>query len=102
MTSPTLPVLRVSSLSVEPVRVPVYATANGTAIVTTGFAVSMAFITPGTDPLVGNWISGTWDVGDSVGAQCNISGLAKGTYEMWIKILAATTIIKKFGTLVVY
>ena len=89
------PDIPLSSLSLEYVRVPVTATANGNAVNPTGDTVKMAFLQGvSTQPQVSDWQTASWDTPTGTGtyfAQCLVgpSGtitLTAGTWYVWIQI----------------
>lgn len=107
----TLATERISTLSKETVRYNVFADTAGTFYDPRSTAVSMAFLSTGANPVVGDWHAGTWDVsiigtyvaGIIVGAGGAVV-LAAGEYYAWIQIVDATageTIVRNVGKLIV-
>lgn len=88
-----------SHLSSEPIRVPVYAEVNGVEVDPTAMVVAMAFVLVGSDPLVGDWTAGTWDVSGVYKAQVKPPVLAVGVYAIWLKLTGTDTPVKKVGYL---
>jgi hypothetical protein len=82
--------LRIPSLSVEYVKVPVDGPANMTT-----FTVQMAILPDGQDPAGGDWQSAQWIGTDAAVLVGPATGLAltKGVrYGIWVKITAAPEI----------
>jgi hypothetical protein len=86
-----------SALSLEYVRVPVSATANGSVVNVSADVVQMAFPASGIAPVVGDWKAASWETdathptGPVYYARCLVGpsgtvALAAGTYDVWAKI----------------
>jgi hypothetical protein len=104
--------LEISSADLDYVRVHVWAEEDGATVNPTSDTVQMAFITPGTTPVAGDWKAASWDVDASVvptryRPQCLVGPggtvtLAAGRYETWVKVTHSPEIpVKKAGLLVV-
>ena len=88
----------ISSLSKEYVKVQVTFTVGGVETDPTADTVQMAFKAPGVDPGAGDWQTASWEVDTTVAtkpiryARCLVGPgggtitLAKGPYEVWVKI----------------
>lgn len=103
--------ISISALSLEYVRVPVYAKEAGATVDPTGLTVQMAFTT--TTPVTGDWKSASWETDattdpDTYYARCLVGPagtitLSAGTYLVWVKITSSPEIPVKFaGGLTVY
>lgn len=86
---------RRSSLTLRYLRYYVSAIKNGVVYNPTSTPVQFAFVPPGVDPGVGNWVTASWET--EVGpptryvARClvgpgGVAQLTKGTYAVWIQI----------------
>lgn len=108
--------LRLSVLSLEQVRFPVYADANGAPVDPSGFTVEAAFMggggyESGENPEAGDWkgcawaatVTGNWVAGCAVGPGGTVS-LAAGAYRCWLRITevpAGEVVVRQVGTLIV-
>lgn len=100
---------RISALSLETLRFPVFADAAGTIYNPTADAFAAAFLPPNTDPQAGDWKTGGWDttaIGTYTGTILvgpgGATALAKGDYFVWARITTATeTVIRQVGELAV-
>jgi len=92
--------LVISSLTTEYVRVRLTGQNNGVEIDPTSFTVQLAFPAQGVDPVSGDWATGAWEtVTDSLNNRqywakllvgpAGSKNLAKGRYDVWIKVLAS-------------
>lgn len=87
---------RLSTESLDQVRVPVFAASGGYPVDPTSYAVKLAFLESTGAPQAADWVDGTWDT-TAIGtytAQCLVgpSGattLAAGTYYVWVQITGA-------------
>lgn len=94
-----------SSLSIEPLRVPFSAKINGLYVNVSGYTVEMTFTASGVDPVA--WNSGTWDTDTTsqpytvYKAQCTPPILAKGQWDIWLRITGnGSTFVSRVGYLV--
>lgn len=98
--------IRLSSLSLEYVKVPVVATEDGGEIDPTAYDVEMAFMPEG-EPEEADWASGDWETaGTRYLARCLVGPtgviLADGTYNIWLRITGSPEVpVKRVGTLVI-
>lgn len=99
MVSLVLDTLIRSHLSIEPIRVPVFAKISGVKIDPTSMAVAFAFKAIGVDPVGGDWLTGTWDVSDVYKAQVTPPVLAIGIYVVWLRLTGTDVPIKRVGYL---
>lgn len=87
----------ISSLSLEYILVPVTFTVAGTVTDPTGDVVSLAFVKPGVDPIVGDWVTGSWEsdvttptkpirYARALVGPGSSKVLAKGPYITWVKV----------------
>lgn len=86
----------ISSLSVEYIKVEVTFTVAGVVTDPTADVVQLAFKAPGTDPVGGDWVTGSWESDVTVAsrpiryARCLVGTggkvLAKGDYMVWVKV----------------
>jgi hypothetical protein len=87
-----------SVLSLVYVEVPVAFTVNGVVINPTADVVQLAFPSSGVDPVGGDWVTGTWEAGGPPYVARLLVGpggakvLAKGRYDVWVKIVDAPEI----------
>lgn len=97
-----------SSLSTEYVKVPVSVLVNGQYVDISSDAVQMAFPVRGVDPITGDWKTAIWESVDSTTyAACCLVGpvggtiqLAKGAYDVWVKVTDSPEVpAKKAGFL---
>jgi hypothetical protein len=94
--------LRHPVLSLAYVKMPVQVRQAGAAVDPTGYTVQVAFTADGTDPVSGDWKTGSWEtdaapVPDRYWAKCLVGpggavALAVGTYVAWVKITASPEI----------
>jgi hypothetical protein len=97
-----------SVLSTEYLKVPVTFTVAGADIDPTGDPVQVALPVHGTDPVSGDWVTGSWEVQGStrwarilIGPGAKV--LAKGTYDVWVKVTDSPEVpALKGGTHIVY
>lgn len=86
--------MELSVLSTEYVKVSVSAFVGGQYIDPSGDTVQMAFPLKGVDPVSGDWKAASWETVDAtthnarclVGPAGGVIQLAKGAYEVWVKI----------------
>jgi hypothetical protein len=84
--------IRISSLTKEYVRIPVAAREAGAVVNPTGLPVQLAFVGPNTEPVEGDWKTGTWETdGPNYFARVVVGPgttliLADGVYAAWIRI----------------
>lgn len=112
----TMTSIRLSPLTLERVRFPVYADSAGAPYDPTGATVQAAFMggdgyESGDDPAPGDWKAATWDttVTGNYVAGCLVGPggaavLDVGSYSCWVKITDATageTVVRQVGTLIV-
>lgn len=82
-----------SALTVDYVQVPVRATEAGVVTNPTSLVVKLAFTTPGTAPVSGDWKTGSWDtaIGGTYLAQVLVGPgqnvLGKGVYSVWVQVV---------------
>jgi hypothetical protein len=102
--------VRVSELSLETLRFPVFADSGGAIHNPTGAVVELAFIPEAaTNPAGGDWTAGGWDstvIGTYVATFLvgpgGAKALAPGTYYVWIRITEAPeAVVREVGELVV-
>lgn len=100
--------IRLSSLSLEYVKVPVSATESGQAVDPTDLGVEMAFTTNGNEPAAEDWRAGDWETaGSKYLARCLVGPagaieLDDGAYVIWLRVTADPEIpVKRVGALVV-
>jgi hypothetical protein len=103
-------IAEISTASLEYVRVPVSATASGSAVNPTADTVVMAFI-DGTDaPGASDWKTASWETDantepDTYYARCLVGTggavvLTAGTYSVWVKVTdSPETPVKRCGLL---
>lgn len=107
----TMEAVRLSPLTLERVRFPVYADSAGYPYDPTGATVEAAFIEGNDSPESGDWKTAGWDttvIGAYV-AQCLVGPggaavLAAATYRCWVRITdaaAGETVVRPVGTLIV-
>lgn len=109
-------VAKISALSREDVRFPVYADSAGYPVDPTGDTVEVAF-KGGDDlnatPEPGDWKAGAWDVtatgnyvaGVDVGPGSTAGALTPGRWRCWVRITAVPTgevVVRQAGQIVVY
>jgi hypothetical protein len=94
--------LRQSVLSKQYIRYAVSATVNGVVINPTADVVEFAFTTTGTDPLSGDWKTGSWETVTAAPSQFiarfllgpgGTFTLAKGSYSIWIRITDSPEVV---------
>lgn len=91
MSDPT-PITRISSLSLERVKVPVTATVNGAAYNPTGGTVVMAFKRPKDTPAAGDWRTASWETisgkhhARALVGPGGVVELTTGRWNVWVKI----------------
>jgi hypothetical protein len=101
-------VAEISTASLEYVRVPISATASGSAVNPTSDTVSMAFLATTDAPASGDWKTASWETDttptpDVYYARCLVGSggavtLTAGTYYVWVKIVdTPETPIKRAG-----
>jgi hypothetical protein len=96
-----------SVLSTAYVQVTVQAMAAGLPVNPTADVVALAFTTVGTDPVTGNWHTGSWDTDPATytyRAQLLVGPtglvLARGTYQVWVKVTDSPEVpVGQAGTL---
>jgi hypothetical protein len=102
----------ISSLSLEYVRVPVFAKEAGVVVNPTTDAVVMAFKSDGTEPVTNDWKASTWETDSTTTpatyyARCLVGtggtvALTDGTYDVWVRVTDSPEIpVRKAGRLVV-
>lgn len=92
---------RISSLSLEQLRFPVFADAAGAPVNPTSYTVQVAFMAASnTNPAVGDWKAGGWDttiIGTYVATVLvgpgGVANPAPGTWYVWVQINTGTEII---------
>lgn len=88
--------MRISTTSLEYVRLHVTASTGGQPIDPTSLTIEMAFPTPGVAPVAGDWKPATWDT-DTIGsttrhlAQCLVGPagtvtLGAGAYDTYLRV----------------
>lgn len=101
-------VAEIAASSVEYVRVPVSATASGSAVDPTADTVQLAFMATASAPSSGDWKTASWetDTGttpDTYYARCLVGSavtLTAGTYTVWVKVTdSPETPVKRAGLL---
>ena len=98
--------LKISSESLEYVRVPVSATDNGASVDPTDDTVNMAFLASGIEPDVADWQTAEWETDNGTYyARCLVGPggtieLENGKYVVWVKIIDNPEIpVRSVGTL---
>ncbi len=100
----------ISSLSAEYILVPIDFKVSGVLTDPTADVVSLAFVTPGTDPVSGDWVTGSWESDLTnvsrpiryARVQVGPGGkvLAKGSYTVWVRVVdSPETPVKQAGLL---
>lgn len=99
----------ISAASVEYVRVPVSATASGSAVDPTADTVQMAFLATAAAPVSGDWKTASWETDatttpDTYYARCLVGSVvtltAGTTYTVWVKVTdSPETPVKRAGLL---
>lgn len=98
----------IAASSVEYVRVPVSATASGSAVDPTADTVQMAFLATAAAPASGDWKTASWETDatttpDTYYARCLVGSavtLTAGTYTVWVKVTdSPETPVKRAGLL---
>lgn len=98
----------ISASSIEYVRVPVSATASGSAVDPTADTVQMAFLATSAAPVSGDWKTASWETDatttpDTYYARCLVGSaitLTAGTYTVWVKVTdSPETPVKRAGLL---
>lgn len=99
----------VAASSVEYVRVPIAASADGAAVDPTADTVVMAFIAGGASPGVSDWKTASWETDttttpDTYYARCLVGSAvtltAGTTYTVWVKVTdSPETPVKRAGLL---
>lgn len=99
----------ISAASVEYVRVPVSATASGSAVDPTADTVQMAFLATAAAPVSGDWKTASWETDanttpDTYYARCLVGSAvtltAGTTYTVWVKVTdSPETPVKRAGLL---
>lgn len=101
-----MPLLQLSSLSTEYVRVPVSAFEDGVEVNPSPLAVEMAFPAYGVEPAGGDWVTAEWEPGAACGgwfARCLVGPagavtLANGSYDVWVRVTdSPETPVRKAG-----
>jgi hypothetical protein len=95
----------VSHLSLEYVKIPVAAVINGVAYDPHADVIKVAFTARGVDPVVGDWIAGSWESDGAGGWQARVlvgpSGdtqLAAGIWDVWLKVIDSPEVpVRKVG-----
>lgn len=107
-------VAKISALSREDVRFPVYADQNGAPIAMSGFDVEAAFVqgTSSTPPDPGDWkaaawtvtATGNWVAGVDVGPDSTAGPLTAGRWMCWVRITetGGEQVVRQAGQIVVY
>ena len=109
-------VVRLSALSREQVRFPVYADSNGGPVDPTSYTVEVALKggdSQGDNPESGDWKAAGWDVtatgnyvaGLDVGPGSTAGALTSGRWRCWVRLTAVPdgeTIVRQVGQIVVY
>jgi hypothetical protein len=106
--------VRLSPLSHEQIRFPVYADSNGVPVDPTGYTVEAAFMGGddfAADPDTGDWKAATWETtvtGNYVAAAAvgpgSVNVLTVDTYRCWVRITSLfddIQIVRQVGQLVV-
>lgn len=108
-------VVRLSALSREQVRFPVYADANGVPVDMSDYNVEAAFMTGGdstANPEAGDWVAGSWETtvtgnwvaGIEVGPGSTVGALASGVYRCWLRVTSVTpgvAVVRLVGSIIV-
>ena len=98
----------IAASSVEYVRVPVSATASGSAVDPTADTVVMAFMATASEPGASDWKTASWETDatttpDTYYARCLVGSavtLTAGTYTVWVKVTdSPETPVKRAGLL---
>lgn len=109
-------VAKISALSREDVRFPVYADANGGPVDLSGYTVEVAFkggddlnaAPSGADWKGAAWavtVTGNWVAGVEVGPGSTVGALAVGRWRCWVRITAVPTgevVVRQAGQILVY
>lgn len=98
--------------SIELVGVRITATTvAGTAVVPTGYTVTVAVAPENTTPVAGDFKPATWQTGSRgtyavllVGTGSTVGVLAAGNYRLWAKIAASpeTPVVRSLDRLIIY
>lgn len=103
-----------SALSTEYVRVPLTATESGSEVVPTADVVQMAFVSPGSDPVSGDWKAATWETDSStspttyvvrclVGPSGGVVTLTEGLYDIYVRVADnPETVVRRAGAVAIF
>ena len=93
--------MRIDSLSLEPVCVPVSASLNGQDYDPTSGTVTIAFPAAGVKPVIGDYNAASWESGGPPYVAYTRVGpggtktLADGVYDVWVKVAIGSDVVQR-------